>query len=62
MRNKDIIYVSNASSIESAKVMAFIRSVVDTASDPIGAAAGGYALKTAISGTATTATIIGVGH
>jgi polysaccharide biosynthesis/export protein len=62
MRNKDIIYVSNASSIESAKVMAFIRSVVDTATDPIGAATSAYALKSAISGTASTATIIGVGH
>jgi polysaccharide export outer membrane protein len=62
MRNKDIIYVSNASSIESAKVMALIRSVIDTASDPIGAATGAYALKAAISGTAATATIIGVGH
>jgi polysaccharide biosynthesis/export protein len=62
MRNKDVIFVSNASSIESAKVMAFIRLVVDTATDPIGAANSAYALKTAISGTAATATIIGVGH
>jgi polysaccharide export outer membrane protein len=62
MRNKDVIYVSNASSIESAKVMAFIRSVVDTATDPIGAATNAYALKAVISGTASTATIIGVGH
>jgi polysaccharide export outer membrane protein len=62
MRNKDIIYVSNASSIETAKVMAFINSVVGTATTPIGAAASGYALKQAISGTAATATIIGVGH
>jgi polysaccharide biosynthesis/export protein len=61
MRNKDVIYVSNASSIESAKVMAFIRSVVDTATDPIGAATSAYALKAATSGTASTATIIGVG-
>jgi polysaccharide biosynthesis/export protein len=61
MRNKDIIYVSNASSVESAKVMAFIRSVVDTATDPIGAATSVYALKAAISGTASTATIVGVG-
>jgi polysaccharide biosynthesis/export protein len=58
MRNKDVIYVSNASSIESAKLMSFIRLVVGTASDPISAATGAYALKTAISGTASTATII----
>jgi hypothetical protein len=42
--------------------MAFIRSVVDTATDPIGAATSAYALKAAISGTASTATIIGIGH
>jgi len=59
MRNKDVIYVSNASSVESAKLMSFIKLVVDTAYDPIGAATGAYALKTAISGTASTATIIG---
>jgi polysaccharide biosynthesis/export protein len=58
MRNKDVIYVSNASSIESAKLMSFIRLVVGTASDPISAATGAYALKAAISGTASTATII----
>jgi polysaccharide export outer membrane protein len=59
MRNKDVIYVSNASSIESAKLMAFIKLVVGTASDPIGAALAGYALKSVISGTAATATIVG---
>jgi polysaccharide biosynthesis/export protein len=58
MRNKDVIYVSNASSIESAKLMGFIRLILGTASDPIAAANGAYALKTAISGTASTATII----
>jgi polysaccharide biosynthesis/export protein len=64
MRNKDVIYVSNASSIESAKLMSFIKAVVGTANDPIAAATGAYALKAAISGTASTATIIAptVGH
>lgn len=64
MRNKDAIYVSNASSIESAKLMSFISLVVGTASDPIAAATSAYALKAAISGTASTATIIAptVGH
>jgi polysaccharide export outer membrane protein len=61
MRNKDVIYVSNASAIESAKLMTFINLVVGTASDPIAAATGAYALKAAISGTAP-ATIVGVGH
>ena len=58
MRNKDVIYVSNASAIESAKLMGFIRLIVGTASDPIAAANGAYALKTVMSGAASTATII----
>ena len=61
MRNKDVIYVSNASAIESAKVMAFINQVVTTATNPISAASAAYALKTAITTSAATATIIGVG-
>jgi polysaccharide export outer membrane protein len=48
MRNKDVIYVSNASSIESAKLMSFVRLVVGTVNDPINAANGAYALKAAI--------------
>jgi polysaccharide biosynthesis/export protein len=59
MRNKDAIYVSNASSIESAKLMSFISLVVGTASNPIAAANGAYALKSLISTNTSTATIIG---
>ena len=59
MRNKDVIYVSNASSVESSKLMNMVRLVVGTATDPIAAANSAYALKAAISGTAATATIIG---
>jgi polysaccharide biosynthesis/export protein len=61
MRNKDVIYVSNASAVESAKVMAFMNQVVTTATNPISAASAAYALKTAITTSAATATIIGVG-
>jgi polysaccharide biosynthesis/export protein len=59
MRNKDVIYVSNASSVESAKLMALINAVVGTASNPIAAANGAVALKSALSTSANTATIIG---
>lgn len=58
MRNKDVLYVSNASAVESAKLMNFVRLVVGTVNDPIAAANGAYALKAAMSGTAATATII----
>jgi polysaccharide export outer membrane protein len=61
MRNKDVIYVSNASAIESGKVMAFMNQVLTTATNPISAATAAYALKTAITTSSATATIIGVG-
>jgi polysaccharide biosynthesis/export protein len=59
MRNKDVIYVSNASAVESAKLMTLVRLVVGTASDPIAAANGAFALKSLISTNTSTATIIG---
>jgi polysaccharide biosynthesis/export protein len=61
MRNKDVIYVSNASAIESGKVMAFMNQVITTATNPISAASAALALKTALTTSAGTATIIGVG-
>jgi polysaccharide export outer membrane protein len=58
IRNKDVIYVSNAASVETSKFLNFIRLIVATANDPIVAANGGYALKSAISGATTSTTII----
>jgi len=60
MRNKDVIYVSNASAIETAKFLTFVRLVVNTANDPIIAANGAYALKAAINGAASAATIVSI--
>ncbi len=58
MRNKDVIYVSNADSVESSKFLNYIRLIVATVNDPIVAANGAYALKAAINGTATSTTIV----
>ncbi len=60
MRNKDVVYVSNASSVEASKFLNFIRLIVGTANDPIVAANSGYALKAAVSGTSSGATIVNV--
>jgi polysaccharide export outer membrane protein len=60
MRNKDIIYVANASSIETAKFLTFLRLVVNTANDPIIAANSAFALKAAINGSASSATIVSI--
>jgi polysaccharide biosynthesis/export protein len=60
MRNKDVIYVSNATSVESSKFLNFVRLIVGTASDPIVSADSAYALKAAVNGTAGAATIVNV--
>jgi polysaccharide biosynthesis/export protein len=48
MRNKDVIYVSNAATVEASKGLNFFRTVVGTVNDPITAAVNFYALKAAI--------------
>ncbi len=52
MRNKDVIFVSNASSIEQAKVMNYINLVTATVNNPIVAATNVYVLKADIHGAA----------
>ena len=62
MRNKDIIYVSNAASVEATKVLTFLRLAMATADDPIVYATTFFTLKTAIAGTASSTTGIIIGH
>jgi polysaccharide biosynthesis/export protein len=58
MRNKDVVYVSNASSVEATKFMNYLRTIVATVNDPINAAIGAYTLKAVASGTGTGTTIV----
>ena len=51
MRNKDVIFTSNASAVEQAKVMNYIRLVTATVNDPMVAATNYYVLKAATKGT-----------
>jgi polysaccharide export outer membrane protein len=51
MRNKDVIFASNASAVEQAKVMNYIRTVTATVNDPMVAATNYYVLKAATKGT-----------
>jgi polysaccharide export outer membrane protein len=51
MRNKDVIYTSNAASVETTKFLNFLRTIMATANDPIIYATNGFALKAAINGT-----------
>ena len=57
MRNKDVIYTSNAVSVETTKFLNFLRTIMATANDPIIYATNGYALKAAINGTQTSTII-----
>jgi polysaccharide export outer membrane protein len=48
MRNKDVVYVSNAIAVEAGKAMQYFRLVVATVNDPIVTATNAYVLKAAI--------------
>jgi polysaccharide export outer membrane protein len=54
MRNKDVIYTSNAVSVETTKFLNFLRTIMATANDPIIYATNGFALKAAAQGNPTT--------
>ncbi len=54
MRNKDVIFVSNAAAVETTKFLIFLRTIMATANDPILYATNAYALKAAINGTTST--------
>ncbi len=48
MRNKDVLYVSNATTVEMAKVMQYFRLVIATANDPILATTNAITLRNLI--------------
>jgi polysaccharide export outer membrane protein len=58
MRNKDVIYTSNAAAVETTKFLSFLRTIMATANDPIIYATNGFALTAAINGTASATTVI----
>jgi polysaccharide export outer membrane protein len=65
MRNKDVIYASNALSVESSKFLSYLHLVINTAQDPIAAATSVYILRNTIAnGTSaiavTTGSTVGV--
>jgi polysaccharide export outer membrane protein len=60
MRNKDVIYVSNAYSVENTKFLTYLRTINGTINDPILTAVNVYTLQNLIkgAGTATTTAIV----
>jgi polysaccharide export outer membrane protein len=59
IRNKDVIYVSNASSVEASKFLTYVRLIVGTINDPIYTAVNVYTLKGLIQGTGTANVLVG---
>jgi len=47
LRNKDVLYISNAQSVETAKALQYFRLVVATVNDPMVTATNAYVLKNA---------------
>jgi polysaccharide biosynthesis/export protein len=58
MRNKDVLYISNSGSVETAKLMTYFRLVVATVNDPILAATNGLLLRNTINGVGQNTPII----
>jgi polysaccharide export outer membrane protein len=54
MRNKDVLFSSNSSMVETTKFLTFLRTVMATANDPIIYATNGFVLRNTIQGGATT--------
>lgn len=58
MRNKDVVFASNATVVDAAKAMQFFRLVVATVNDPIVTATNAYILKGTAAGTTSGTTVI----
>jgi polysaccharide export outer membrane protein len=56
IRNKDVLYISNATSVQVTKFLVYLRTIMATVNDPIVYATNFYALKAAINGTGTITT------
>jgi len=59
MRNKDVIYISNARTVESTKFLTYVRLLNSAIQDPLYTATLAYSLKNLVNGTATTGIVIG---
>ncbi|PPQ31317.1 sugar ABC transporter substrate-binding protein [Rhodoblastus sphagnicola] len=57
MRNKDVIYCANATSVEATKFLTFVRTTLATVNDPVIYATNGFALSSAIRGTGSSTVI-----
>src|SRR5262249_37300285 len=61
MRNKDIIYVSNAFSVESTKFMTYVNTIQTTIQTPMNTVTTAYGLRNIIRGTGAVPAVITTG-
>jgi polysaccharide export outer membrane protein len=61
MRNKDIIYVSNAFTVESTKFMTYVNTVLTTVQTPMNTVTTAYGLRNIIRGTGQVPSVITTG-
>jgi polysaccharide export outer membrane protein len=57
MRNKDVIFTSNASSVETSKILTYVRLMTATVNDPLMAAVNAYTVKGLAMGTSSTTVV-----
>jgi len=57
MRNKDVIYASNALSVDSSKFLTYLRLIIGTAQDPVLAATNVYILRNTIAAATSTVAV-----
>jgi len=59
MRNKDVIYIANATSVEVTKFLVYLDKINGTINDPITTATNALVLKNLIKGTASPSVLVG---
>ncbi|MGE0039389.1 MAG: hypothetical protein AB7S93_27675 [Xanthobacteraceae bacterium] len=58
MRNKDVIFASNAKTVETTKPLTYLRLITATVNDPLMAAVNAYTVKNLASGAAANTAIV----
>jgi len=57
MKNKDVIYASNALSVDSSKFLTYLRLIIGTAQDPVLFATNAYILRNTIAAATSTVAV-----
>jgi polysaccharide export outer membrane protein len=58
IRNKDVLYIANAQTVQVTKFLLYLRTIMATVNDPIVYATNFFALKATINGTGTVTTLV----